>query len=365
MPSNARWLLPLVLSAAACASGPRPSAAPERFTSGIDPRFPPSRYVVGLGQGETLELARHQAAASIAAQLQAAIRATDWIASETAWSQGGDGVATSGSERVLQEIRVETRFERLSWIRTADVLVDGRRVFVLCVLDRQAAALELETAIEDQLSIIRQRIEGAADPLHLSALAHEVEGLRRLRTALLPQLELLLTLRRQASPSPWPTGGEAEARLASTRASSLPPELRAIRVLEERLQALRRAMVLQVCIDGEGDERLAHRFGAALASAGLRVAPCADEIAGGWRLLGRYQARAIPMRNAGGFPFFCSTRLVFQLVDRETGEVAIGGSERGRRAGGMSPGDACQASLELLAAGLARAVGAGDDVESR
>lgn len=323
-----RPLVPTLLAVAtACAScatgGAKP--APE-----IDGRFPSHRYVLGTGEGDGVDEARRRAYASIAMQLRADLRATERV---EAWSDRGDG-----AETLSQEIRVSTRFDRVGWIRTLEITSEGGRYRVLCLLDRERARADLDLEIEEDLGRLRPRLASVGPADSLGSLTRALRPMRTIGASLAPKLALRDTL--------------------AGRVEEPPEELRALRDLEARLEALRRAQVLSLCVEtrGTGGE-LAGAFGASMTASGWAVAPCGDA---GLRLEGVLQAETVSHRQAGGYPWFCTTSLAYRLVDPATGRAELGGSRRGLRAGGMTPFDACRESLSRLAVDVASALEGAD-----
>lgn len=314
--------------AGGCAS---PKVA-KRF-SGIDPRFPPHRYLIGVGEGESEAEATRRAYAAISMQLRAELEATERVEASSVRTHAAEGF--SESESLAQEIRVKTRFDRMDWIQVADVASEDGRFQVLCVLDREQAGAELDAEIEEDLAFLRPRLATLEEATALGALSRGLQPLRETGAALRTKLALRFALGRRGGP------GSAE--------------LRAIRDLEGRLEGMRRSATLRLCVATKGVKsgalELERGLGASLAATGWAVAPC-DE-GPGLRLDGVLRAVADAHNQAGGYPWFCATSLVFRVVDPETGRAELGGTKRSRRSGGMSPADACRASLGALAAGVA------------
>lgn len=293
----------------------------------LAPRFPSHRYVLGTGEGDGVDEARQRAYASIAMQLRADLRATERV--EAYWSDRGDG-----AETISQEIRVTTRFDRVGWIRTLEITSEGGRYRVLCLLDREMARADLDAEIEEDLGRLRLRLASAGPADSLGGLTRALRPMRSIGASLAPKLALRDTL--------------------AGRAGSAPEELRALRALEARFEALRRAQVLSLCLETKGTEgELVGAFGASIAASGWAVAPCGD---GSLRLEGVLRAETVSHRQAGGYPWFCTTSVAYRLVDPATGRAELGGSRRGLRAGGMTPFDACRESLSRLAVDVASAL---------
>jgi len=317
--------LACTLLLAACATG-RAGPAPD-----LNERYPPHRFVLGMGEGDGVEEARRRAYAAIAMQLRADLRATERVEAST--SDRGEG-----GEAIYQEIRVTTRFDRLDWIRTLEIRADGGRYHVVCLLDRERARAALDAEIEEELGRLRIRLASIGSAESLSGLSRALRPLRAVGASLVPKLALRGTL--------------------AGRIQAAPEELRALRALEARLEALRRAQVLSLCVEAmEAGGELAGAFGASMAARGWAVAPCGDE---GLRLEGVLRAEAVSHRQAGGYPWFCTTSLAYRVVDPASGLAEQGGSRRGLRAGGMTPADACRESLDRLAGDVATALEGGE-----
>ncbi len=330
-------LLPLLVTACAATTRPPAPSLPDAFHTGRDPRFPPDRYLVGVGEGPSLEAARRQATASIAAQLQASLRSTDLF---FATSNGSGG----GEELLQQDIRVESRFDRPEWIRLVDARIQGGRVHVLSVLDRVQAAALLEAEQEMRRTALRLRLEAAAEAADLRGRSDVLDEAGRIARTLLP----------------------AEATLAALRGSPglPPPELQLVAHARQGLERERRAVAVRVCVEpavatGLASD-LASRFGAILAGAGVQVAACEADAAG-WTLRGRLVAEVSATRpQPGAFDRYCTVRLDFRL-DGPRG-LLHGGSAGGRpnRTGGHDFHDACQTSAAAVARQLAVEVGLRD-----
>ncbi|AKU91006.1 hypothetical protein [Vulgatibacter incomptus] len=328
---------------AACVGSP--PALPKSLKS-LAPEW--SRVLVGVGEAESFEDARRQAVVSIASQLRADVVARDHVVAQASREER-TGV-TEGFERIVQEIRVDTRFDHPDWIETTEVTERGSRVRVVCTLDRLRAASRLDAEIEEDLMELRTELDRSRSQAAVVPLSRSVERMRASRKSLVEKLALLATLR----------------RLPAER----PRELAALAAEEVRLEALRAQTILRICLEpvggsARGAERLSASFGASLASRGLRVDACSGDADAGHRLQGRLQTRVFELSQPGGFPYFCTTHLVFQLIDPGTGEVELGGVEQGRKAGGHSPREACHASMDLLAARVARALGSDAPAEAK
>lgn len=331
----------LLLLLAACAVAPvAPPALPDAFRTGMDPRFPPTRFLVAVADGASLEAARRRALAEIAAQLQASVFATD-VVSATSSSSG------AGEERLEQAIRVESRFDRPEWVRIADATVHEGRVYVIAVLDRTLATAQLEVELGVQRAALRQRIERARREPDLRKRSESLaEAAALVRTHVLPATATLAALQ----------GAPAQA----------PPEIDLVARARDELEAERRTLAIRVCVSsalpqGLGVD-LADRFAAILSGEGVQAIPC-ESAGAAWLLSGRLVAatRGAP-RTAGAWERFCTARLDYELTDELHGTLLRGGSAGGGRneAGGRDFHDACQASAASLARGLAEELGLRD-----
>src|SRR5690606_10083896 len=139
------WGVLLLWLGASCAASPNTFVARHEA---VRKTYPPERYVVGVGEGPTLELARRKAAVEISAQLQGSLRAEGWVEAE---SDRIDGVERA-RESVREEIRVETGLARMEWIEVVSARTRGDAVEVFAVLDRRRAAESLRAEIEDRLA---------------------------------------------------------------------------------------------------------------------------------------------------------------------------------------------------------------------
>lgn len=329
-------LLPLLLLAA-CATSPDP--LPSRFRTGVDPRYPPERYVVAVAEGATREEARQRAVAAIALQLRASVQATERLRA----TLRSDDTGASWDERLDQEIRVESRFDRPEWVEIVDAVHRDGRVHVLAVVERRRSAALLEEELIERREAIRHRIELAESAPDLRSRSRLLAEAGRLVQQLLPDEAILAALEGRGS-----IRREEAAALARAR---------------RRLEEARRATRLRICVAPaleHGPARdVAARFAEVLAGAGVAALAC-DAEGGEWVLSGRLVAETTaPARpTPGAWQRFCTARLDYRLATVE-GALLVGGSQGGvrTRAGGHDFHDACLASASRLAQGLAVELG--------
>lgn len=344
-----RTSLPLLVGtlclvvATACVSASRGPPAP--YATGMDPRFPRERYVVGVGEGIGLEAARRQAITSIASQLRASLRASETIEARVATGDRDGSRSSLSSESVSQDIRVDVHFDRLQWIRFVDSHVEGGRTHVLAVLDRREAAELLAAEIRtrrDQLRPALDQLVGEENPRRLFAGLH---ALGTPREELAAAQQLLLAIERQPL--------------------SPPPELTRAAELDRKLAQLLAALRVAVCLESRGESEgiLPTRLEVLLAGEGIQTVPCESEEPS-FRLDGTLRARAwtVPPQP-GAWSSFCTVDLDFRLVGADG--WAEGGSEPGRRTGGATEAEACQNALRTLARDLGDRLGLSKAVGSR
>lgn len=326
-------VVPILVLLAGCAT----AALPAAFRTGRDPRFPPERFLVGVGEGPTLEIARRRAVASIAAQVEASVRATEHIAAVA-------GTGADESEHLRQDIRVVSRFDRVAWIRLADAAAEDGRVHALCVLDRAAAR-----------ALLREEVDEAERALGAALDRAEAGASLRERTA------ALVDARRLARD--LATRRALHAAIAGAPAGPA-PTLDRLAALERGLHEARRAEALRICVEpavslGVASD-VAARFGAILAGTGVRTLPC-DAAAEARVLHGRVIATPSAARpQPGSHRRFCAVRLDYR-VEGAAGLLAggsLGGP--GDRAGGEDFHQACQASASSVARALAVDLGFAD-----
>ena len=120
-------------------------AAPDRFLTGNDPRFPRAFYLVGTGAGRSLSEARAHAFAEVASQVRAQVEALLVARKREVVSEGG-----KERERHVaahQEVREETRswatFDTEGLVRVVDSHVREGTIYVLAVLSRREADARL------------------------------------------------------------------------------------------------------------------------------------------------------------------------------------------------------------------------------
>lgn len=325
-------IVTLVFALAGCAS------LPEVYQTGRDDRFPPDRYVIGVGQGPTIERARQRAIAAIAAQLEASIEALDALHA----ADGSDGY----HETILQEIRIRTRFDRPDWIQLVDAVESKGVVHALCVLDKVQSAALLEAEAMAHRTALRAQLEQARAAPSLAPRSQAIARARPLARTLL----------------------DATTRLAMLRGRPVQPpsEIRSLAALELALQQERQETSIEICVDGlparirEAQSTVAH-FPSLLAGAGVRAVPCGTPAI--HRLTGRLHAEPWSARpQAGSHARFCTVRLDWALLDVDEERLEGGGTIGGpqNRGGGPDLLQACHASARRLAAELAVILGLRD-----
>lgn len=317
-----------------CAS--RPKGPPAPFATGIDPRWPSERFVVGVGEGAGLEAARRQAVTAIASQLRASLRASEVIEARAAIGETDGKSRSRSTESVSQDIRVDVRFDRLQWIRFVDSHVEKDRVHVLAVLDRREVSELLLSEIGSHRNHLRLSLDDLEDQGNLKRLKDGLEALRPTREDLLAAQQLLSAVER--------------------RPASQPPELLRLEELDRKLARIQSSVTVRVCVDSPLGEKLAGRFAATLGDEGLRTVSCDEEAAGNVvRLQGELRARSwsVPPQP-GAWSRFCTVGLDYRVVGDAWDE---GGSEPGRQTGGATEAEACHSSLEALARNLGDRLG--------
>src|SRR5690606_13832939 len=282
------WGVLLLWLGASCAASPNTFVARHEA---VRKTYPPERYVVGVGEGPTLELARRKAAVEISAQLQGSLRAEGWVEAE---SDRIDGVERA-RESVREEIRVETGLARMEWIEVVSARTRGDAVEVFAVLDRRRAAESLRAEIEDRLAGLDAQIARWEETRGLLARAQALMELERERRIVQSSLDLLAAVSRRPPARPAAFG-----RLE-----------RAQREVQERIGRVD----WEICLEPEENGGLVRVFSGRLAQKGLSTLDCGTE--GGedgtrWTLRGRLGATLQQMDHPGGYPFFCATQLDFR-----------------------------------------------------
>jgi hypothetical protein len=332
MKLRAGWGVLALLITISCAAGP--STYLERHDA-VRKSYPSDRYVVGVGEGPTLELARRKAAVEISAQLQGNLRAEGWVEAE---SDRVDGVERA-RESVREEIRVETGLARMEWIEVVSARTRGDAVEVFAVLDRRRAEESLRAEIDDRLAGLEAQIARWEETRGILARAQALMALERERRILQSSLDLLAAVSRRPPARP-----AAFVRLA-----------RAQREVQERIGHVE----WEICLESEGDESLARVFAGRLAQKGLSTLDCGAEGRGTgprWILRGRVGATLQQMDHPGGYPFFCATQLDFRVED-EGGTAESGGVAHGLRSGARTRKDACALSAQALADDFLQRIG--------
>jgi len=326
------WGVLLLWLGASCAASPNTFVARHEA---VRKTYPPERYVVGVGEGPTFELARRKAAVEISAQLQGSLRAEGWVEAE---SDRIDGVERA-RESVREEIRVETGLARMEWIEVVSARTRGDAVEVFAVLDRRRAAESLRAEIEDRLAGLDAQIARWEETRGLLARAQALMELERERRIVQSSLDLLAAVSRRPPARPAAFG-----RLE-----------RAQREVQERIGRVD----WEICLEPEENGGLVRVFSGRLAQKGLSTLDCGTE--GGedgtrWTLRGRLGATLQQMDHPGGYPFFCATQLDFRVEGRG-GASESGGVAHGLRSGARTRTDACALSAQALADDFLRRIG--------
>lgn len=329
MPHLLAAIFALLLASCATAPPPRARAAAHPPSQAA---YPPHRYITGIGQGATAELARQRAMTAIAGQIQGRLWAEETVSAEEVRGSSGSQRHDRERESVREEIHVEVRLPRTEWVQVVSHTSSEGQHEVLAVLDREDASRILREEIDRATSSLASALDAAMAAPGLLARSRAVEALQGKRDELLASLALLAGISRHRVPDP--------------------PALLAFESFRASLSASWAAVRWEVCLGGEQASQREGALAARLAGAGLDALPCGAPGAGAaesrpWRLVGRLDVNTQTLRQPGAYPVFCSTHLEFRVVDEAQG-VQGGGSATGLRAGGMGPGAACASSLGSL-----------------
>jgi len=158
----------LVLFLVACAGGAR--QAPPPWLSGPAAEYPTDRYLVGRGQGPTLEQAQDRARAELAKAFKVRIQAVSEDLTRFRRQGGGTQVVERLEQAVDRHIRTQTD-QLVEGIEIADVWRDPDRgtFYALAVLDRARAARRLRAQMAE--------LDGRSE----AALRQDDDPLRRVR----------------------------------------------------------------------------------------------------------------------------------------------------------------------------------------
>jgi hypothetical protein len=178
------WLHPtrlarlfLVLPLLSCASGGMPvSAWPD---TGAHPSYPSSRYVVGVGWGDTMDVADDRARGEVAKFFRAKVVTVTREEEHYTVTGGLQG----HEERLFESItHARTRGDAVfddSVVMAERTLKEGTH-YTLAVLDKQAMRQRLERELADIETEIAERLEIAGDPaVVVQALARAIYLLHR------------------------------------------------------------------------------------------------------------------------------------------------------------------------------------------
>lgn len=326
----------LVLGACATSSPGKPTSRLETLRRD----YPSVRYLIGIGEGATMELARRRAAVEIASQIGGSLHAEGWVEAETGRSDQG----AIDRERVGESIRVETDFARMEWVEVVSARTQGDRVEVVAVLDRHLATRRLRPEVESEDAALLVEIQRVLEQEGLVAQARGLRELDRRRERLVSTLQLLTAI----------SGGPI----------SPPRALRAYERARDDVQAKLRGVEWEICVESASELGLAHLAGR-LAAKGLLARACGapPTAAERWRLEGELDAELRRMNQMGAHPYFCATRLHYRIGAAE--KVEASGVAHGIRSGAASGPDACANSLQSLVTDFLMAIGWGSTEASR
>lgn len=296
--------------------------------------YPAERYLLGEGEGKSLEIARRRAAMEISLQLRGSLHAEGWVEAETGLERG----SRFEKERAGETIHVETELARMEWIEVVSARSRGDRVEVVAVLDRKQVADRLRAEIDARSSAIERELLQAERTRGVLAQARLLSALESERAQLLDMMEQWAAISRRPAFRP-------EAILALER-------------LRANLRARLAELEWEICLDGGSGSALPSAFSGRLAREGLKTRGCGDppSEAERWRLSGELSASVQRMENPGGFPFFCTTLLNYSIEGHQE-VLEAGGMAQGRRSGARVVEEACTLSLEELVADFLRGIG--------
>lgn len=318
------WAVALLAWAGACAGVP--GAQPFSDAETQRRSYPAEHYVVGVGEGPTMEIARRKAAVEISSQLSGSLHAEGWVEAESERTERG----AFDRERVGETIHVETELARMEWVEVVSARTRGETVEVVAVLDRRKAGQRLRSELDERAESIRAGLERALQNSGLLAKAKALHLLEKERASLRASLRLLGAL------TPGPTWS--------------PPVIRDLDRALGELHAHLREVEWELCLEIEEAPELASVFAGRLGERGVYARDCGAPPSGRNRFLlrGRLAASVQKMDNPGGYPFFCATRLLYRIEGDEEAMEA-GGIAEGLRTGARAMAEACARSVEGLA----------------
>src|SRR5262245_6981265 len=165
-----KFLRPLAVLLIFLAAGPACAARSPAWTKGSDPKFPESKYMVGVGIGPNIESARANARAEIARVFQARVQQTVTdVQSETSQSLGKRRGPAAGQQSSTTNTQVSTE-ALLEGVVIKETWFDkkAKNHYALAVLDKTAVQRSLTTRIvplEEPISQRRAEAAQSQDPL--------------------------------------------------------------------------------------------------------------------------------------------------------------------------------------------------------
>jgi hypothetical protein len=276
---NTKLLLILPLALAACASGgAKPSSGGPKpaWVEGESPRFPRSRFIVGVGSADDENAAAERARGEIARVFNADVTATTGTEeSETSLTQDGKTKSTF-AQHVSQQVQTVAK----KALEGSDVVERWKdpasgRFYALAALPKAEALLAVTEklhSLDEEASTYKAKLDAAGDRFEKAKAAAKLSALLKARAPLESEHRVL-------------GGGPAESSLdAGAARSAAAAALAALNVV--------------VSADGDGARELTTGLVAGLNASGLSAKPSAS--GGSADLLAESEVAVAPV--AGGDP---------------------------------------------------------------
>lgn len=255
---HAHLALPILLGLTACAGGGKPSSTASggprpAWVEGESPKFPRSRFVVGVGSADEQAAADERARGEIARVFNADVTAvTGTDESESTLTRDGK-TSASFSQNVSQQVRTVAK-KALEGSNIVERWKDPTgRYYSLAALSKAEALLEVTDklhALDGEAASYKAKLDAASDRFEKAKAAAKLSALLKARASMEADHRVL-------------GGGKAESDIDAGAARAA-------------AAAALAALDVVVVADGEGAQELTTGLVAGLTASGLSAKPGAD-----------------------------------------------------------------------------------------
>ncbi len=245
-------------------AAPAWAKVPERFFSGIDPRYPDTDFVVGAGDGASLDVATARAYGTIAFRLQPQGTSSleDVVSAETIAGQSQE------KQTIKRTLAVQGRIDDwASLISVVDTYSEDSRVYVLAVVDRAKATGRLHAEAANASADLRDLDTRFNRDLQAGFERQAANTLKAMKAA---RARIKTSLAQASLLGDYPKATPMKAEAVQTVAAA-----------EVRLRERWHKVVAGICVESDGDSSEGVAIRALLADIltgrGLQIRGCGAE----------------------------------------------------------------------------------------